>query len=63
MRKPPAAGKADAPDPPGDHALERARQFALSRGLPPPTLQPTAPRKRKAAAKTPHAKKAPTKTK
>lgn len=38
MRKPPSDSSAptDATDPPGGRALDRARQFALSRGLPPP---------------------------
>ena len=38
MRKPkPATTADDAPPPAGGRALGRARQFALSRGLPEPT--------------------------
>ena len=58
MRKPKPANPAnDAPPPAGGRALGRARQFALSRGLPEPTPGvenlPVAARKSRKQAATP----------
>ncbi len=63
MRKPPPVpGKssptpAEADEPAEGRAMQRARQFALQRGLPQPTLAPPAPPKPAAPAKPPARKK------
>ena len=44
MRNPKTDDKTDDATPPGGRALERARQFAESRGLPPPAAGRIAPR-------------------
>ncbi|HJV95626.1 MAG TPA: hypothetical protein VJ608_06295 [Albitalea sp.] len=56
QRKTPPGGK--APALPGGPALGRARQFALSRGLPPPQVEGVAAPPPPPAAKKPR-KKAP----
>jgi len=57
MRKPKPATTADeTPPPPGGRALGRARQFALSRGLPEPTPMVDNPPKSRKRAASPTAK-------
>jgi hypothetical protein len=62
MRKPPAtpSGKnaPAAPEPPEGRAMQRARQFALQRGLPAPSAEAAAT-KRAAGSKPPARKKSP----
>jgi hypothetical protein len=62
MRQPPpdpkSSGKKQpaAPEPPQGRAMERARQFAVQRGLPPPAAD-AQPKESAAGGKTPPRKK------
>jgi hypothetical protein len=60
-----ATRKSSPAQPPGGGALARSRQFAVSRGLPPPVIEgqdPIAPAKPKAPAADPAGKTKPPKT-